>query len=153
MPLIYTVWADWVARAGTESRLKQFAPGDTENSSPLVILAEKSAVGEMNGYLRKRGYRLPLVAPLPDEVKGHLLSLGMQWLTIKSDTDVAGISRPAMTARDYFVGIAKGIVTLGPDADPPTTDSANGDVIFTRQQKVFDFDDETSIAGSRMPKL
>ncbi len=154
MALLYTEWADWVDRAGTEARLKQFAPGDTEVAHPKVEAAEMSAIDEMHSYLRKRGYVLPL-DELPPAAKGHLLSLGLQWLTIKSDVVNPAVDKAAESARTYFNNIALGRATLGPDLVEATPGGSRAldDLLFSKKERTWDFDDPTSEGSVRIPKL
>ncbi len=152
MAFIYLSWDDFVQRAGTEVRLKQLAPGDTEDEPTKTMAAENAAVLEMHSYLRKRGYKLPLDKPLPEDVKQQLLSLAMQYLTLRSEGDPYG--GPARQAREYFLNISIGRATLGEDLDPSTAGGTKDqDILFSRQPRVFDFDDGESEGGSRMPPL
>jgi phage gp36-like protein len=136
--LTYTVWQDWVDRAESETRLKMFAPGDTADDHPRVKKAETAAVNTMEDYLRKRGFKLPLDAPLAEHVKEHLISIGLEFLTMRSENRVDNIDKNAKLARTFFKEVASGHDSL------TNADSTTPQII---QQ--FDFNYKRSLDDSR----
>jgi hypothetical protein len=151
--VIYLTWEDFVDRAESEHRLQMFAPGDDATSHPKVDKAEEAAIGVMHGYLRRRGYTLPLDSPLPAEVKEHLLSIAMEFLTMRSENKVDSIDKNARLARTYFKDVSIGHMTIV-DLDPSTAaGTESGDLMFSRRTHDFEFDDPTTIGGVRRRPL
>lgn len=152
--LTLTTWDDWVAAAGSLSRLAQYAQGDTQVDHPRVEAAEALAIEEAATYLRKRYGAAALVAPLSPLVKSQLIDLGMGYLTRYADQRSDNIAVNMLAARAWFVAVSNGKGTLA-DAVAPSGERPESVTGFysSTEPSTFDFSDPRSPASIRMPKL
>ncbi|BBT16229.1 hypothetical protein WP8S17C03_22780 [Metapseudomonas otitidis] len=137
LPIVDFALMDASLRGGDRSAWTPEQVAGADRVLERITEAMVEAESIVNGYLRRRGYDLPL-SPVPSLVTGWVRDIG-RYLLHKdriSDESKDPIARNYRDAKKFLEQVVNGTFSLGAD-DPIATNPAQADVRFDADENVF----------------